>query len=138
MKTPVLIIVCIIACFSGLIVASLAWQILNLPQWGWINPESAYQMYVDEIPYDNGTALDWGNVTVGYTYYVNFTVANVGTTTETVYLHVSDVPYNCTESWMGNGTLLAPNTYVAGDLTLTVGVNAPVGLFNITSYVTTG
>ena len=127
----------VLFCFLGLIAAAITKQLLILPQIGWINKESAFEMYVEDTLWTNGTVLDWGNVTVGYTYYLNFTVANIGGTTETVTLYVSDVPVNCTQVWSGNGTLLAPNTSVSGDLTYMIGEYAPTGNFSISSYVQT-
>lgn len=94
----------------------------------------AFTVYLDGTEIANGTLIEWGNVTVGETYYYNLSVENTGDYNYTVYLLVEGLPANWTLTWGGNAAFLVPNQMASGNLTLTVG---SAGDYNWDSWIAT-
>jgi len=83
--------------------------------------------YLDGTEFTNDSTLDWGTLNVTETYFYNLTVVNEGTVNTNVYLLIQNLPVGWTETWTANNTVLAPNSWVAGDLDLYCG---SAGTFN--------
>lgn len=91
--------------------------------------------YLDGVLVANGTQLDWGSVLPNSTNLWNYTVHSVGSVNCTVYRIVYGLPGGWLETWSGNDTLLEPQEWLVGDLTLKVPANAS-GTYNWHSYLT--
>lgn len=90
--------------------------------------------YLDSQLVANDTSFDWGELLPGESYDWNYTVQNVGSVNCTVYRLVHSLPNGWTETWTGNNTLLTPQDWLVGNLTLTVAANAS-GTYNWHSYL---
>jgi len=96
--------------------------------------ETKATIYIEEVPWANGTIINWGNMARNTTYAYNFTVKNTGTTTFNVTLEITEIPVGISYRWVANGTVLKPNEYAMADLELTVGVSAVNGTYSMGTY----
>jgi len=80
--------------------------------------------YLDGEIIVNGTTFDWVEVEAGASYDWNYTIHNVGTITYNVSRVVYGLPGGWSETWTGNNTLLKPQEWLVGNLTLTIPADA--------------
>lgn len=80
--------------------------------------------YLDGKLVVNGSSFQWGTLDAGASYNWNYTVRNVGTVNCTVYRLVTGLGGGLTETWTGNSSLLEPQEWLVGTLTLTIPSNA--------------
>ena len=83
--------------------------------------------YLDGVEFTNDSTLDWGTLNVTETYFYNLTVVNEGTVNTKVSVLTIGLPVGWSRTWTANNTVLAPDSWVAGDLDLYVGSK---GTFN--------
>jgi len=86
---------------------------------------ASLELYINTTLYTNTTGPDWGACDPGFIYtFENCTVRNVGNTPLNVTLIPHDLPVGWTLTWLGNETLLQPNTQVEASLDLSIPVDA--------------
>lgn len=78
-----------------------------------------FEAYSNNARLLNGSTLDWGVNHAG-TLTRTLDLHNIDNRTCIFNLYVANLPANWTESWTGNGTSVAPDMWVRGNLTLTV------------------
>jgi len=113
MNTKLFLVVIVIAV---IVIAGVAFSLGSNPA----APQTGVTVYIDSTAqtadYTQTNAYDWGQITSGYTYTRNFTVANTGTQTYTITLLTTEPP-GTASTWEYNNTQLPPNTYKSAALT---------------------
>lgn len=120
-----LILVALIALFVGAALAAIIQDYL-FPGIMTVTG-TAFEFYVDNVLYENGTTIDWGSSERGESWYIDTILNNTGSTTFTAFWIVTNLPYNCTMTCDWNGTTLAPTEQKVGTIALTVGPETPIG-----------
>ena len=123
---PKLIILAVCSLLAGLVIGQTI-KTYVFPNTGTIE-EVIATFYLDMEAWPNGTEIPWGPVAAGESYvFENFTVHNTGNVQVYTYILTPDIPAYLTFDWGGNETILQPDEYVAGALTLLVAEDAPNG-----------
>ena len=114
-----LIAFALLALFIGMVAAESIIRYMY-PNIGQI-AQSKLQLYIDNQPYTNNTAIDWGACLPGYTYsFENMTVVNTGDINLTVYIVTYGLPSDWSLQWQANNTFIQPNEMASGWLNLTI------------------
>jgi hypothetical protein len=117
---------------GNLVIGELIFNLL-IPQKITVPDTTSLEAYLNGETWANNTEISWANTTGTQTK--NLTVWNNGNVNITVTLIIEDLPSGFTETWDANGTLLEPDYWIDGNLTLTVPTNTTVGTYNWNSYV---
>jgi len=104
-------------------VYAVYYQIRYYPSQVYVSGEIKLEAYLNNTLWANGTTIDWGNMSIGETKTMNFSVKNTGNIPLTVFLTLHDFPptnliADCT--WSANQTTIYPDDWANGTLTLTI------------------
>ena len=88
---------------------------------------AAVEIYVDGEKWSNNTEICWGNVMAGESYNKTLSIRNLGGCNVTVVFTVENLPTGWALTFTGNNTVVKPQTWLNGTLTLTVPANATSG-----------
>jgi len=87
---------------------------------------AGFQMYIDDVLYEDGSSIAWGVCEANTTYYYsNMTVVNTGISQLTVYI-ISYGPAGWVHQWQANDTFLNAGEKAMGELNLSIPVGATV------------
>ena len=75
--------------------------------------------YLDGDLWLNNTGIDWDKVEADKSYWSYLNITNSGQLSCTVTLHSIGLPLGWTQTWTANNTLVTPNEWANGTLTLT-------------------
>ena len=73
-------------------------------------------LYLNDVPYPDGTQINWGLTRT----FSNMTVVNTGNVDLTAFITTENLPAGWILEWNRNNTLLMPNNKIEGWLNLTI------------------
>lgn len=127
-----------VALFCALLIGIVTGAVVQqyyYPQTATINEAPLVECYLEDTPWLNGTTINWGNLTAGQTHSRMFNARNIGNVNCTVYIKITGLPINWTQTWTCNNTFLEPTDIAIGNLTLTIPTTTMAGNYTWTSHI---
>jgi len=125
---------CLIGLFVGAAIAATVVQ-YYYPSTVTVVP-AVLEVTLDGVPLLNGTAMDWEEcVQGGIETWGVLSVKNIGESTVTVSV-TTDLVEGVTVEWTADGSTLATDDIVTGDLTITINPTVEVGIIPFSMWIT--